>query len=159
MPSPFIALIGQLVWQVRRGVGTFLTMEFGQPHLSVREPIEPRHSTAPRVRRDLRRRRVSLAGDWHLWIQHADWKIDAANASLRSDDEPDAGRDEVLRDLDGQKLLSAEVDPAGKWTLRFDLGATVEIWPARYDADELWSLHPWQGDAIVWHRGRAQPQS
>src|SRR5690242_17776211 len=37
--SPLSFLVGQLAWNVKRGVGTLLTMEFGEAHLSVREPI------------------------------------------------------------------------------------------------------------------------
>jgi hypothetical protein len=55
-------LIGQLVWSVRRGVGSFLTMEFGAPHLSIREPITPKAARSAKVRRALSRRRVFVEG-------------------------------------------------------------------------------------------------
>ena len=34
----FTRFIGQPVWQVRGGHGSFLTMEFGAPHLLVSSP-------------------------------------------------------------------------------------------------------------------------
>ncbi|PJI44395.1 MAG: hypothetical protein CTR53_01420 [Ferrovibrio sp.] len=43
LESVFRPLIGQLVWSVRKGHGTFLTMEFGAPHLDVvgrRKPMQ-----------------------------------------------------------------------------------------------------------------------
>jgi hypothetical protein len=140
--SPFAPLIGALTWHVRRGVGTFLTMEFGAPHLSVREPIEPRHTTSPKGIRRLKQRVVHIVGDWHLWIQHADWRLTTAHAKLTSDDEIGTPLDDALADLDGQKLLSAEVAAErNRWTLTFDLGGSLEIWPANYEAEELWGLY------------------
>jgi hypothetical protein len=35
----FLPLIGRFAWSVRNSFGTYLTMEFGSPHLHVRDPI------------------------------------------------------------------------------------------------------------------------
>lgn len=143
------SLIGQLVWNAQRGVDTFLTMEFGEPHLSMREPIVPKASVSPRKRRSLQRRRVFVVGDWHLWVQHADWKLKTANGTLSSNHDVGTKRDEMLHDLSGQRLLSIDVIPATrKWTLVFDLGGVLDIWPATYEAEELWGLHGWNGDIV-----------
>lgn len=148
--APLAPLIGQLVWNVKRGVGTFLTMEFGAPHLSVREPIVPKSAVSPRGQRALRRRRVFVEGDGHLWIQHADWKLETAHGMLASADHVDTELDEALLDLDGQRLQSAVVESAAnRWQLKFDLGATLDIWPAKYEAEVLWSLHAWNGHITV----------
>lgn len=156
MQSPresFDPLLGKLVWSVRRGVGTFLTMEFGEPHLRVREPIEPRESTEPRVVRRLKSRVVHIEGDWHLWIQHAGWKLTTAHGRLDSDDDIGKSADTALADLDGQKLVSAVASSNGKrWHLKFDLGGELEIWPAPYEAqesDELWGLYSWEGKIVI----------
>ena len=146
---PLSPLIGQLAWNVQRGVGTFLTMEFGESHLSVREPIVPKASVSPRVRRDLQRRRVFVVGDWHLWIQHADWKLKTMNGTLSSNHNIGTRRDSVLLDLSGQRLVSVDVAPStARWTLAFDLGGVLDIWPATYKAEELWGLHRWDGDIV-----------
>ena len=148
--SPLAPLVGQLVWSVRRGVGTFLTMEFGSSHLSVREPIVPRSAMSARNRRDLLRRKVFVTGDWHLWIQHADWKLETVNGSLSSRDDTGSRKDEWLRDLDGQRLMAAAVAKSTRrWTLKFDLGAILAIWPATYQAEELWSVHGRDGHIVV----------
>jgi hypothetical protein len=34
----FSKIYGLPAWQVRKGVGSFLTLEFGEPHLQIRAP-------------------------------------------------------------------------------------------------------------------------
>lgn len=147
--NPLLPLFGQYVWAVKRGVGTFLTMEFGVPHLTVREPITPKKAIAAPSRRALLRRRAFVVGDWHFWIQHANWQLQTAHGTLLSRADAGSKEDECLMDLDGQKLLSAEVAANNSWTLKFDLGATLAISSAHYKADELWSLHAWNGPVTV----------
>jgi hypothetical protein len=144
-------LIGQLVWSVRRGVGTFLTMEFGGAHLAVREPIQPRSSSSEKAQRSLVRRRVSVVGDWHLWIKYGEWKLSAAQGALDSRTPLGSPLDECLRDLDGQKLASIDAGAASNsLVLAFDLGARLEIWPSAEIPDDQWSLHRWDGDIAAY---------
>jgi hypothetical protein len=103
----FRPLIGQLFWCVRRGHGSFLTMEFGLPHLSVREPISASSTSSERVRKNLNRRRVFVVGDWHFWIKYGEWTISTANYSLESKSNSDASGEHCLEELDGQILISA----------------------------------------------------
>jgi hypothetical protein len=41
-------LLGQSAWSVHGGVGSMLTLEFGAPHIRIREPIVPRAATSER---------------------------------------------------------------------------------------------------------------
>lgn len=151
--TPFTPLVGELAWHVRRGVGTFLTMEFGAPHLRTREPIGPRDISEPRVVRRLKNRLVHIVGDWHLWIQHAEWKLRTSHGQLNSNDDIGTTADAVLSDLDGQKLIAAKTLADGtRWHLMFDLGGELEIWPASYESDasdELWGLYSWQSEIVI----------
>jgi hypothetical protein len=145
----FRPLLGQLAWRVRGGYGSFLTLEFGAPHLAVREPITPKHARSKNVKRVLRRRHVSILGDWHLWIQYCDWKITVAGGSLDSETIGTSSPEDCLFDLDGQRLISVESGTLpNSWQFQFDLGGALELWPsATYEPhDHLWSLHPWDGD-------------
>lgn len=47
----FKPLLGQAAWSVRGGVGSMLTLEFGAPHIIVREPIVARPGRSEKVRR------------------------------------------------------------------------------------------------------------
>lgn len=67
----FLELIGRMeskfCWGAKEGIGTYLTMEVGNPHLKIREPINT--STSAR----LRSRAVKPVGDLSIWIQECDW--------------------------------------------------------------------------------------
>ena len=146
----FAPFIGQLVWQVRRGHGSFITMEFGAPHLAVREPIVVRPDSAESVRRNLQRRHVDITGDWHFWVQYGDWRISTRNGVLTSDHSPGSVFDECLSDLEGQRLVS--VDPGIRersCAFRFDLGGSLEIWPSTEIPDDQWSLYSWDGEIVT----------
>lgn len=146
----FAPFIGQSVWQVRRGHGSFLTMEFGVPHLVVREPIVPSADTSGRVRRNLQRRHIDVTGDWHFWVQYGDWKISTSDGTLTSEDRPGSQSDECLRDLDGQKLVSVDSGIRQRsCAFRFDLGGFLEIWPSIEIPDDQWSLYSWDGDIVT----------
>lgn len=119
----FIPFIGQMVWQVRRGHGSFLTMEFGMPHLAVREPMTARLDSSEKAKRNLQRRHATVTGDWHFWIQYGDWRISTSHGVLTSQHPPGSEFDECLLDLDGQKLSSVEPGNAeASCAFSFDLG-------------------------------------
>jgi hypothetical protein len=144
----FKPLKGQMAWNVRGGHGSFLTFEFGEPHVSVREPIVPQPTSSARAQRNLKRRQVSIVGDWHLFVQYCDWKISVVEGSLDSK-AVTSSHDECLADLDGQRLVAVASGPLpNSWKFEFDLGGLLEIRPsATYEpTDDMWSLHRWNGD-------------
>ena len=148
-PLPaFAPLIGQLVWAVSKGYDTFVTMEFGAPHLLVREPRAPRRNASPRLERTAARRSAIVKGDWHLFIEFAEWRMTSANGSIGSRDKKRASWQAVLDDISGQRLIVAESPTPGSLTLRFDLGGVAEIWPHPEIDNDVWTLHPWVGNII-----------
>jgi hypothetical protein len=142
----FMPLIGRPVWNVRRGHGSSLTLESGEPHLSVREPIASASSSA-KVQSILRRRRVFVVGDWHFLVLYGEWELSTVSGVLGSRTCPGSPNDECLADLDGQKLLSVGHGRLpSALVLTFDLGAKLEIWPSAEIPDDQWSLHGWDGN-------------
>jgi hypothetical protein len=146
----FLPIIGQLVWLVKRGYGSFLTMEFGSPFLIVREPITASPNSPPRTRKRLARRRAFIQGDWHFWVEHADWELHVEGDTVTSEDMDRARVDQCLQALDGQRLLSVNPGAAlHSLVLEFDLGASLSLRPASDsddDEDDQWSFHPRDGD-------------
>ena len=117
-----------------------ITMEFGQPELRIREPIESDRPTTRRARRLLAQRRVCVLGAWHLWIQYCTWRVldQSGNVEGHSDSSKRV-LDRVAAFLDGQKLVSvALARPGNRTTFTFDLGGQLETRPS--DRSEQWTL-------------------
>jgi hypothetical protein len=145
----FKPLLGQFAWNVSGGVGSMLTLEFGAPHITVRDPVAPRAAKSERVRRHLRRRHVSIVGDWDLFVQYCNWKISVSDGSCDSDSFDWRQPNECLRDLDGQRLVSAGAGSlANSWKFEFDLGGVLELWPSpEYKpTNDLWGLYGWDDE-------------
>jgi hypothetical protein len=158
-------LVGQYAWSTRRGFGTFLTLQFGEPHRDIREPIQASENDNATVKRALGRRRVSIKGDISLWIRDSRWSI--SNMDMAVDWTSDAALVErmLVFHLDSQKVLSAErrVDET---VLEFDLGTTLRMGKSMFPGDiesALWSISLWEGlraslfdggEAIYWEPDR-----
>jgi hypothetical protein len=147
-PEVFQPFVGQMAWLLQRGIGSFLTLEFGNPHLLIGEPKVPRRSRPAPVKRDLRRRKVYVTGDWHFWIQ-CEWRISTQTGTLTSDHRPGIRWDECLQDLNGQTLLSVtKAKRRHSLRFKFDLGGELEMWPTPGLDDLHWSLHGWNGEIV-----------
>jgi hypothetical protein len=130
-------------------------MEFGSPHLHVREPIVASPNAPPRVRKSLARRHVTVAGDWNLWIQDARWEIKTETLSIRSEDIGHIPVEDACRELDGQILIvaAAGAEPFS-CHLTFDLGASLLIWLSPEIEEPQWSIYEAGGRITTCdHRG------
>jgi len=140
-------LYGLPCWGVKRGYGSFLTLEFGRPHVHVREPYQ---STAKsrRVREAAAGRLVTVHGDWHLWIYCCDWRV-FHGSRLVGDSDSNRRADRAARYLNGQKLVKAQVVPRGMRTsFEFDLGGRLETKP--FDRTrEQWLLYEPNGNVLI----------
>jgi hypothetical protein len=138
----FAPIIGQIVWSTKRGHGSFLTLEFGNPHLAVREPIKTKLLLG-RPKAALERRHVICSGQWGLWITYSNWKVSAEGTTCEHQDEPDRV-DKVLQAIDGQRLLAVKFAIQTKTlTIQFDRAGSIHTWPPENTderADELWAL-------------------
>src|SRR5262245_11898529 len=111
----FSKLYGKPCWGVKRGYASFLTLEFGRPHLVIREPRRITDDVSPRVRNLFARRLVVVRGDWHLWIYSCDWVV--RDGSKVIGDSSNARRiDRAAAFLSGQKLSSISLRARGART-------------------------------------------
>lgn len=149
----FAKIVGKPCWGVRRGWGSFLTLEFGSPRLVIREPVTATSALSSRVERLLARRAVRPRGRWHLWIYSCEWHV-YAKGRLIGDWTTSRRVDRAARELDGQQLQSVTVRSRGSNThFAFDLDAELETKP--YDRkSEQWLLYAPDGKVLVWRADR-----
>lgn len=145
----FMPLIGRTAWQVKRGIGSFLTLEFGWPHLNIRQP-RTSESDSNIVNAHFRRRRVTVTGDWHFWIQNCHWEVVTVAGSANHNDCA-ADIDMQLIELDGQILCAIDkVASTNEIILAFDLNAFIKLRPTSELPDEnQWGLYEFEGRIIT----------
>jgi hypothetical protein len=136
----FRRIYGKPCWCVRPGYGSFLTMEFGRPHLEVREPIAASKGASAKVRKALARRNVSPRGDWHLWVYCCDWQLLSRRTRIANSSRK-VTIPRAADVLNGQKLIRFSISPREiLCTFEFDLGATLITRP--FDRkSEQWLLY------------------
>ena len=134
----FRPVLGLPSWGVENGWGSFLTFEFGEPKLVVREPYI---SDAPttRVRARAAQRLVYPRGQWHLWIYCCAWKV-TVNSKVVAEWSKKAQSKRAPGVLNGQILTAVTPLRGGRgWEFAFDLGAKLQTTP--YDrSSEQWML-------------------
>ena len=123
----FAPVIGQYMWNMDCGWGSITSMQFGLPHLCVREPMaDTSHYTDKTVRDNLACRAIKPEGQWHLWIEYTRWVATMKDAKVTSEDDY-ATMAKVFRRISGQKLVSLSHTPNDELNLNFDLGGCVSI--------------------------------
>jgi hypothetical protein len=140
----FANIIGKPAWLVRRGYASYLTFEFGEPHLEFREPIPDSKIGL------LRRRNISVRGDWHLWIRSCDWRVTVDGGEVARSESADHLIDAAARALDSRQLLAVDVDRTGSCRFTLELGALLETTP--YDDDrqtDQWLLFAPDGNVLT----------
>jgi len=125
----FRSLYGKPCWGVSPGFGSFLTLEFGKPHLEVRAPVVANKSASAKVRKGLARRAVHVHGEWHLWIYCCDWQVFCGSKRI-GDSSTKARIRRAAEFLNGQALTGFSISPRKvSCVFEFDLGATLTTRP------------------------------
>jgi hypothetical protein len=133
----FAEIYGKPAWRVSPGWGSFLTFEFGDPSLEIREPIVAVRDVSQSEREALARRRVFIHGDWHLWIYCCDWEV-ASGGNLIGQSTSAPSIQKAADFLDGQKLIRFSFNPEPmRCVFEFDLGGRLETYPYDHE-NEQW---------------------
>jgi len=114
-------LLGSSAWNVKIGIGTFITMEFGN-----------QISISPRDKR----------GEWYLWIYYAGWFLENPKGiSIGSEDKRDILKKEV-KVLEGCRLVDILIyNSAFETKFVFDDGIILHTFPLHIVDDwESWEL-------------------
>jgi hypothetical protein len=125
----FREMYGKPCWNVKSGYGSFFTLEFGKPHLEVREPTVASKDASRKVRRLLARRNIFVHGEWHLRIASCAWEV-LSNGKHVGNGSTKRSMRRAADLLDGQKLIRFSFFPEKVWCVfEFDLGATSGPFP------------------------------
>lgn len=147
-------VLGHPSWLVERGHGSFITMEYGEPLVEVREPrlmplfIEGAPAKAIQ-------RYVFVGGEWHLWVYCCEWSLLLENVQLAHNESDDVTMHRALHMLNGQILKGVDIEPAdGRTRFTFDLGCSLLTYPAPSGLYgdkpvEQWTLHARSGPFLA----------
>ena len=148
----FQPLYGHPCWGLRYDRNLNLSMNFGQPSLHVREPFST-NSASEAVRRMASRRRVTVRGEWWLWIYCCYWRLTTGDLELATGSSSFRRIERATAQLEGQELMSVAVEPeTGATRFTFDLGCVLHCRRFARDTDgELWMLYKPSGYVLSVH--------
>jgi hypothetical protein len=146
----FGSMYGLPSWRVEQGHGSFITLEFGEPHVDVGEVAARSFRFPDGETASLARRSARVHGEWHLWIYMCGWSISVEDRELAHFESDRAAVARALGVLNGQALTRYEAvgDGDQRWRFVFDLGCTVEVWPDDASDAELWTLYEPSGSTV-----------
>ncbi|HKV09949.1 MAG TPA: hypothetical protein VJ725_17550 [Thermoanaerobaculia bacterium] len=134
----FSPLKGLLSWEGTAEFGTWLSLRFGTPRLTVRE------GKPEAVSKILRRRRVFLEGDFLLWVEMGAWEVFEEGKRRFHSGQSRRSLRRAAAWLEAQAISRVEIttDPVGT-VFFFDLGSELHVRPmADAEPDEdLWHLY------------------
>ena len=148
----FQPLYGHPCWGLRYDRNLNLSMNFGKPSLEIREPRST-ESKSEAVQRMASRRRVTVGGEWWLWIYCCYWRLTSDNLDLATGSSSFRRIEKATAQLAGQKLVSVAIEPAtGATRFVFDLGCVLRCRRFERDTDaELWMLYKPSGYVLSVH--------
>ncbi|WJF89108.1 hypothetical protein QS306_08125 [Paraburkholderia bonniea] len=142
----FFPIIGEIAWSVKFSHGSYFMVEFGKPHLKIREPIHKKDDSLNSTLPLLRRRRVFLRGEWSLFILDCKWKF-TENKESTDQDQPTDVSEKILQLAEGQRLKSVSIDKdCNGCIFNFDMGAKLHITPFDNSDFDQWRLHCSNGE-------------
>jgi hypothetical protein len=118
-----------------------MSMSFGRPNLLVRDP----HVTKTRSRRFREfssYRRITVKGEWWLWILCAHWRLTISPSIAATGSSSLREKNVAITRLDGQRLTGMTIDSiTGFSEFVFDLGAKLQVRRFTADDSDIWTLY------------------
>ncbi len=115
----FAPIYGKQCWNVDAVCGSFLSFEFGEKHLWMRDSrVTAPAGTAPA---DLPEAFTfySTHGDWHLWFFMCDWRV-LSGDMLIGDSSTERGIKRAASRLEGYRLKRVTINSDGSTIFQFD---------------------------------------
>jgi hypothetical protein len=134
-------IIGQKAWGVEHGMGTFVTIEFGEPQ----PPEYPRGKAH---------------GEWHLWVYGGAWRLEKGEQILTASEDDPTKIEAEIQCVEGCILQSFEVvTPALDALLTFEHAIVLRIFSIYSEETEERGMDNWRlftpdaGKVITVHPG------
>lgn len=125
-------------WNVKKGHGSFLTFEFGEPHIEIGKVFE----SASALGFKHKKRSIYVHGTWHLWIYMCDWHIFYNNREICHSESDDLIINRTCDFLNGQSLLNVEIDQNKSTIFKFEFGGLLKIIPySDEEINDTWMLY------------------
>lgn len=151
--SAFAPLLKIPSWSVRKGHGSFVTLEFGDPVVTIGEKRSRVLRLPDRDPLTVRARESVVHGAWHLLIWCCVWRLEADEVEIAHCESDDTTIARSLKVLNGQAPTEVQVDPTnGATRFDFDLGCRLNTHPAPpdwYDEDPIHQWMLYQPDGTV----------
>ncbi|HEU5375948.1 MAG TPA: hypothetical protein VFV38_10950 [Ktedonobacteraceae bacterium] len=134
-------IIGNRAWGVKHGIGTFITLEFGQP-VSPTYPDGKSH------------------GEWHLWVYGGAWRLEKEGRVIVASEDDRTKIEMEIQCIEGCVLQSFEVmTPALDALLVFEDEIVLRIFSIYSEETEERGMDNWllytpdAGNVIIVHPG------
>ena len=115
-------LLGQRAWEVALGVGSFVTMEFGQP-----VPLTKTNG--------------SIHGEWHLWLYGCGWRLEQGESVIIASEDNRSKIEVAIQRLEGRVLQSFELlTPALDAVLTFEDDIVLRLFSLYTEEMDSWIL-------------------
>lgn len=149
-----LPVIGNPVWGVRQFFGSRTHLEFGAPHLWIREPVlSARRTLPPSLEKIRRQRRIQPEGKWQIVLEMCAWRVRLdAEILIHSESDRDSIAKAACGDIDGRIIESISIDTTnGTTAFCFESGLTIDTWPVEAPHTQ-WHLRE-EGGRYFHYRG------
>lgn len=138
LKTVFRRVYGKPAWQVLRGYGSSIKLEFGKPSLNIRKRIlKPKRKAGIKYPTRL----AYVHGEWTLRIYCCHWEIQQRGRRIGHSESLEKRIEQACSVLDGQILTRVILDPRTLNTeFRFDLGGQLRTSPYKGKPMEMWYL-------------------
>jgi len=131
--SAFAGAYGQPAWGTALGVGSFLTVEFGQPR--------PAAGASP-DQQGRQARQANPHGEYHLWVYCSAWRIESPQEIIASSEDPREQLASAVRHLDGKVLTRITIErPSLSATFDFEDGTVLRTFAIFSKEYEHWMFY------------------
>jgi hypothetical protein len=114
-------LVGRSTWGVELGIGSFVTMNWGESLPSDQDGF--------------------VYGEWYMWLYCCGWRIEQTHSIIVGSYDSPAVIEESIQNLEGKKVISVELSPnLGDLVLTFENELVLKVFNESSQAASAWML-------------------